>query len=92
MDYRNTGILEIDKQQNYEIKVGWISEVRMTVGNRYSELNYQDQKILRTSTHDIWEHWTAIQTVLVLISSVYRNLHHWRSNQRPQITLKNKNR
>ena len=45
-------------------------------------MNYQ--KIHRTSTHKIREHWTAVSTLLSLISSVYRNLHHWRSNQRPQ--------
>ena len=49
------------------------------------ELNYQDQKIHRTPTHDIWQYWTTALTLLGLISSVYRNLHHWRLNQRPQI-------
>ena len=28
---------------------------------------------------------TAVSTLLGLISSVYRNLHHWRSKQRTQI-------
>ena len=27
------------------------------------------------------EHWTAISTLLGIISSLYRDLHHWRSNQ-----------
>ena len=36
-------------------------------------------------THDIWKHWTAISTLLGLISSVYRDFHLWRSNQWPQI-------
>ena len=44
------------------------------------ELNYHDQKIRRTPTHDIWEHWTPVSTLLSLISSVYHNLHHWRLN------------
>ena len=44
------------------------------------ELNYNDQKIRRTPTHDIREHWTAVSTLLGFIDSVYRNLHHWRSN------------
>ena len=30
------------------------------------------------------EHWTAVLTLLGLISSAYRDLHHWRSNQQPQ--------
>ena len=30
------------------------------------------------------EHWTAFSIVLGLISSAYRDLHHWRSNQQPQ--------
>ena len=47
-------------------------------------MSYYDKKIRRTPTHDIREHWTAISTLLGLVSSVYRNLHHWRSN------LKNK--
>ena len=53
----------------------------------YCELNYHDQKIDGTPTHNIWEHWTAVSTLLGLISSVYSNLHHWRSNQRPQIAV-----
>ena len=53
----------------------------------YCELNNHDQKIRRTPTHDIREHWTAVSTLLGLISSVYRNLHHWRSNQQSQITI-----
>ena len=43
------------------------------------ELNYHDQKIQQTSTHDIREHRTAVSTLLGLISNVYRNLHHLRS-------------
>ena len=38
-------------------------------------------------TQDIWEHWTAVLTLLGLISSVYRNLHYWGSNQQPQIAI-----
>ena len=49
------------------------------------ELNYHDQKIRRTLTYDIRKHWTAVSTLLGLISSVYRDLYRWRSNQRPQI-------
>ena len=30
------------------------------------------------------EHWTAVSTLLGLISSAYHDLHHWRSNQQPQ--------
>ena len=48
------------------------------------ELNYHDQKIWRTLTHDIRKHWTAVSTLLCTISSVHHALHHWRSNQRPQ--------
>ena len=39
------------------------------------------------NTYDIWEHWTAVSTLLGLISSVYHNLYHLRSNQRPQIAV-----
>ena len=53
----------------------------------YCELNYHDQKIRRTLTHDIRKHWTAVSTLLGMISSVYHDLHHWRSNQRPQIEM-----
>ena len=31
--------------------------------------------------YDIWNHWTAVLTLLGLISSVYHDLPHWRSNQ-----------
>ena len=51
----------------------------------HCELNYHDQKIRRTPTHDIRKHWTAVSTLLGLISNVYRDLHHWKSNQRSQI-------
>ena len=47
----------------------------------FCELNYHDQKIRRTLTHDIRKHRTAVSTLSGLISSVYRDLHH----QRPQI-------
>ena len=50
----------------------------------YRELNYHDQKIQRTLVRDIWKHWTAVSTLLSLISSVYCDLPHWGSNQRPQ--------
>ena len=40
-----------------------------------------------TLTHDIWKHWTAVLTLLGLISSVYHDLHRWRSNQQPQIAV-----
>ena len=35
--------------------------------------------------HDIQKDWIAVLTLLGLISSVYRDLYHWRLNQRPQI-------
>ena len=31
------------------------------------------------------EHWTAVSALLGRISSAYRHLHHWRSNQKQQI-------
>ena len=33
------------------------------------------------------EHWIDVSTLLGLISSIYRNLHHRRSNQRQQIAV-----
>ena len=49
-------------------------------------LNYHDLKIQWMPTHDIRKHWTAVSTLLGLISSAYRDLRHWRSDQWPQIT------
>ena len=43
------------------------------------------RKIRRTPTHNKRKHWIAVSTLLCLVSSVYCDLHHWRSNQRPQI-------
>ena len=40
------------------------------------EVKYIDQKIRRTLMHDIWKHWTAVSTLLGLISRVYPNLPH----------------
>ena len=48
---------------------------------RQIAIELHDQKICRTPTHNIREHWTADSTLLGLISSLYRNLHQWRSNQ-----------
>ena len=45
------------------------------------------QTICQTPTHVIQEHWTAVLSLLGLISSVYHNLHPWRSNQWPQIAV-----
>ena len=39
------------------------------------------QKIRRRLAHDIRKHWTAVSTLSGLISSEYRDLHHWRLNQ-----------
>ncbi len=38
------------------------------------ELNYHDQKIWQTLTHNIRKHWTAVLTLLGLISSVYYDI------------------
>ena len=51
----------------------------------YCELNYHDQKIRRTPTHDIRKHWAAVSILLALINSVYGDIHHWRSNHKPEI-------
>ena len=37
-----------------------------------------------THLHQHTEHWTAVSTLLGLISSAHRDVHHWRSNQQPQ--------
>ena len=39
----------------------------------YCEMNYHDQKIRRTLTHDTGKHWTAVSTLLGLISRTYRD-------------------
>ena len=52
--------------------------------SKICELNYHYQKIWRTLTYDIQKHWIAISTLLDLISSVYHDLYHGRSNQQPQ--------
>ena len=46
-----------------------------TANNKFAELNYYDQKMRRTLTHDIQKDWTAVPTLLGLISSAYRDLH-----------------
>ena len=47
----------------------------------YCELNYHDQKIWQNLVCEIRKHWTTVSTLLSLISSVYHDLSHWRSNQ-----------
>ena len=73
----HTGNLNVHKAIRVFLKVTMI--ISKTYAN--CELNYHDQKIHRKPTHNIREHWTAVSTWLGLISSVYRNLHPWRSNQ-----------
>ena len=43
--------------------------------------------IHRTPTHNIRENWTVLSIFRGIISSVHRNLNHWRSNQRPQVAV-----
>ena len=38
----------------------------------------------KSGTHLHRAHWTAVSTLLGLISNVHRDLHHGRSNQQPQ--------
>ena len=49
-------------------------QVKLKIKNTNCELNFHDQKIWQTLTHDIQKHWTAVSTLLGLISSVYCNL------------------
>ena len=48
------------------------------------KLNCHDQKIRQTLVRDIRKHWTALSTLLGLISSVYHDFSHLKSNKRPQ--------
>ena len=64
-----------------------ISTTSDNTRKNYCELIYHAQKIRRIPTNNIRELWTAVSTLLGLISSVYRNLHHWRSKQWPQIAV-----
>ena len=47
-------------------------------------MNYHEQKIRWTLACNIQTHWTAVSTILGLISSVYCDLPHWRWNQQLQ--------
>ena len=47
-----------------------------------SKLPWQENSAHTYTWHT--EHWTAVLTLLVLISSAHHDLHHWRSNQQPQ--------
>ena len=40
--------------------------------------------IRKSGKHLHAKHWTAVSTLLSLISSARRDRHHWRSNQQPQ--------
>ena len=42
----------------------------------YCELNYHDQKIRQTLARDIRKHWTAVSTLLGLISRLYCDFSH----------------
>ena len=59
-------------------------EVAMSEALNTRKLNDYDQKIRQTLARDVLNNWTAVSTLLVLISSVYHVLFSWRSNQRLQ--------
>ena len=48
----------------------------------YCKLNYHDQKIRQTLAHGIQNYWTAASTLFGLISSVYRDFPHRRTNNK----------
>ena len=53
-----------------------ISPFVWTQFKQFCELNYHDQKVSRTPTHDIREHGTAVLTLLGHISTCLPYLHH----------------
>ena len=59
----------------------FLTSTLFIITRSYWELNYHDQKIRQTPSHDIWKHCTAVSTLLGFISSVYRDLHNWRPNK-----------
>ena len=71
----------IEKIQPRMIVAPFNGNPRATIISYYSPTNASDETLM----HDIWKYWTAVLTLLDLISSVYHDLHHWRSNQQPQI-------
>ena len=52
----------------------------------YTQMELPWLENLPNTRRDSWNHWTAVLTLLGLISSIYHDLHHWRSNQQPQNT------
>ena len=79
---------ELKKLLNLRVTVIPIAVGALETGTtwleKYTEgLNYYEQKIRRTLARDIRKHWVAVSTLLGLISTVYRDLFHWISNQRP---------
>ena len=79
--------LTLYKKRNFRCTLNNQRLIRICVLNEdltfICKLNYHDQKIQQTLACNIQNHWTTISILLDLISSVYRNLSHWRSNQRP---------
>ena len=68
---------QLDKNVNMNVQLALFPNHRLIdihvfllVEELYCELNYHDQKIWRTLTHNIRKHWTAVSILLDHISSV----------------------
>ena len=57
--------------------------VKCIISVNWITMTWKSGERLRTTG----KHWTAVSTLLGLISIVNRNLHHWRSNQQPQLAV-----
>ena len=53
-------------------------------GTTWYKMTNEQITMIRKSGKHIRKHWTDVLTLLGFISSVYRDLHYWSSNQRPQ--------
>ena len=77
LDYTIWGVLENKTNTTSHPNIGSLKTATE------EERNNMFEKIILKACKG--KHWTAVSTLLGLISSVYHDLNHWRSNQQPQI-------
>ena len=74
----------------HRITLQYLKHITVFKWKYFCELNYHDQKIRRTPTHDIQKHWIAVSILLGLTSSVFRDrtsdhrLQSWNSTPVPK--------
>ena len=80
----NSSLFVLSLKQHFNFSIYSLFFSHLWPGQAYLICKYILDWITITLAGDIWNHWTAVSTLLGLISSVYCDLPYWRWNQQPQ--------